>query len=71
MGSKPLNVEARIFVSVNGRRPELFVNPNIDLARESRSLLPPRWVLPTREPLPPPGKDFSGDLFGNAIQSKD
>ena len=71
MGSKPLTVEARIFVSVNGRPPELFVNPNVDLAAESRSLLPPRWVLPTHEPLPPPGKDFSEDLFGTAIQSND
>jgi len=69
MGSKPLSVEARIFVSVNGRRPELFVNPNVDLAAESRSPLPPRWVLPTHEPLPPPGKDFSEDVFGTAIQS--
>jgi vitamin K-dependent gamma-carboxylase len=71
MGSKPLTVEARIFVSVNGRRPELFVNPNTDLAAESRSLLAPRWVLPTHEPLPPPNKDFSGDLFGTAIQPED
>jgi vitamin K-dependent gamma-carboxylase len=68
MGPKPLTVEARIFVSVNGRRPELFVNPNVDLAAESRSVLPPRWVLPIHEPLPPPGKDFSEDLFGTAIQ---
>jgi vitamin K-dependent gamma-carboxylase len=71
IGSKLLTVEARIFVSVNGRRPELFVNPNVDLAAESRSLLPPRWVLPTHQPLPPPGKDFSEDLFGTAIQSND
>lgn len=71
MGSKPLTVEARIFVSVNGRRPELFVDPNVNLAAESRSLLPPRWVLPTHEPLPPPGQDFSEDLFGTAIQSSD
>ena len=71
MGSKPLTVEARIFISVNGRRPELFVNPTIDLAAESRSLLLPRWVLPTHEPLPQPGKDFSEDLFGTAIQTKD
>ena len=70
-GSKPLTVEARIFVSVNGRRPELFVDPNVDLAAESRSLLPPRWVLPTHQPLPPPGKDFSEDLFGRPIQSND
>jgi hypothetical protein len=71
MGSNPLTVEARIFVSVNSRRPELFVNPNVDLAAESRSLLPPRWVLPTHEPLPPPGKDFSENLFGTAIRSND
>ena len=71
MGSKPLTVEARIFVSVNGRRPELFVDPNVNLAAESRSLLPPRWVLPTHEPLPPPGQDFSEDLFGTTIQSND
>jgi hypothetical protein len=71
MGSKPLSVEARIFVSSNGRRPELFVDPNVNLAAESRSLLPPRWVLPTHEPLPPPGQDFSEDLFGTAIQSSD
>jgi vitamin K-dependent gamma-carboxylase len=71
MGPKPLKVEARIFVSVNGRRPELFVNPNVDLAAESRNLLPPRWVVPTHEPLPPPGKDFSEDLFGTPIQSND
>lgn len=71
MGAKPLSIEARIFISVNGRRPELFVDPNVNLAAESRSLLPPRWVLPIHEPLPPPGKDFSDDLFGTSIQSND
>jgi len=69
MSSRPLNVEARLFISVNGRQPELFVNPNVDLAAESRSLLAPRWMLPTRQPLPPPGKDFSEDLFGTPVQS--
>lgn len=71
IGSKPLTVEARIFVSLNGRRPELFVDPNVNLAAESRSLLPPRWVLPTHQPLPPPGEDFSQELFGAAIPSND
>ena len=69
MGTKPLTVEARIFVSINGRRPELFVDPNVNLAAESRTLLPPRWVLPTHEALPPAGKDFSKDIFGTATQS--
>ncbi len=68
-GSKPLTVEARIFVSVNGRRPELFVNPKVDLAAKSRGLFQPGWVLPTYQPLPPPGRDFSEDLFGTAIES--
>ena len=71
MGTKPLTVEARIFVSVNGRRPELFVDPNVNLAAESRTLLPPRWVLPAHQPLPPPGQDFSEDIFGAPIQSND
>jgi vitamin K-dependent gamma-carboxylase len=71
LGSKPLNVEARMFVSVNGRRPELFVDPNVDLAAEARTLTRPRWLLPTHEPLPPPGKDFSQDLYGSPIQSSD
>lgn len=71
MGAKPLTVQARIFVSVNGRRPELFVDPKVNLSAESRGLLAPRWVLPTHESLPPPGKDFSEDVFGTAIQSAD
>jgi hypothetical protein len=64
-GPKPLKVEARVFVSINGRRPELFVDPNVDLAAESRGLLRPRWLLTTHEPLPPPGKDFSQDPFSS------
>jgi vitamin K-dependent gamma-carboxylase len=69
METTPLTVEARIFVSINGRRPELFVDPNVNLAEQSRTLLPPRWILPTHEPLPPAGEDFSKDLFGTATQS--
>jgi len=60
-GPKPLQVEARISVSINGRTPQLYVDPNVDLAAESRSLGRPRWLVPVREPLPPPGKQFIGD----------
>jgi vitamin K-dependent gamma-carboxylase-like protein len=62
-GPKPLEVQARVFVSINRRRPELFVDPRVDLAKQSRTLMRPSWLLPIREPLPPPGKDFSNDLF--------
>jgi vitamin K-dependent gamma-carboxylase len=63
-GPKPLNVEARLFVSINGRRPELFVDPNVDLTAQSRPLMGPTWLLPTHEPLPPHGTDLSEDPFG-------
>jgi hypothetical protein len=63
LGPKPLKVEARIFNSLNGRKPELFIDPNVDLAAEPRSLKHARWLLPMHEPLPPPGKNFSEDPF--------
>lgn len=52
-GPKPLKVEARIFLGVNGRKPELYIDPNVDLAAEQRPLLRPHWLLPIQEPLPP------------------
>ena len=50
-GPKPLKVEARISVSVNGRKPELWLDPNVDLAAEPHPLGRPRWLLPIHEPL--------------------
>lgn len=60
-GPKPLQVEARILISINGRKPQLYIDPNVDLAAESRPLGRPRWLLPVREPLLPLGKPFSED----------
>ena len=62
-GPMPLIVEARIFLSINGRKPELMIDPNVDLAAEPRTLGRPRWLMPIREPLPPPGQE-SGEVFG-------
>ncbi len=58
-GPKPLKVEARVFISINGRRPQLLVDPNVDLATEPRHLGRPRWLLRIDESLPPAGKYFS------------
>ena len=63
VGPKPLQVEARLFASFNGRKPELFVDPNVDLAAERRTLLRPSWLRSVHEPLPPPGVDRSEDPF--------
>ena len=51
-GPNPLKVEARILLSIHGRKPELFLNPNVDLTNEERSVGRPPWLLPIREPLP-------------------
>ncbi len=51
-GPKPLRVEARVLVSLNGRKPQLIVDPNVDLAAESRTLGRPRWLLKIDQPLP-------------------
>jgi vitamin K-dependent gamma-carboxylase len=52
-GPKPLKVEARVLVSVNGRKAQLFLDPNVDLAAEPWSWGRPRWLLQVHEPLPP------------------
>lgn len=52
-GPKPLKVEARVFVSINDRKPQLLIDPNVDLAAEPRTLGRPHWLLQIHEPLPP------------------
>lgn len=60
-GPKPLIVEARILVSVNGRKPELLLDPNVDLAAEPHPLGRPRWLLPIHQPLPGGPRNSSGE----------
>ncbi|HWM26293.1 MAG TPA: HTTM domain-containing protein [Chthoniobacterales bacterium] len=51
-GPKPLRVAAHVITSVNGRIPQRFVDPSVDLAAEPRTLGPAPWILPRAEPLP-------------------
>ena len=51
-GPKPLKVQVRMFVSINGRKPQLFIDPNVDLVAEPRRWGRPRWLLQIHEPLP-------------------
>jgi hypothetical protein len=64
LGPEPLRVQVRMYVSMNRRRPQLFLDPNVDLAAEPRSWGRPPWLLQIHDPLPSPGQDFSRDLFG-------
>jgi hypothetical protein len=45
-------IHAICFTSLNGRRPQLLVDPQADLARRRRSLAPADFIMPLREPLP-------------------
>lgn len=50
-GYENVEVRARVMASLNGREPQLFIDPNVDLAKEQVSLLPVRWIMPLTTPL--------------------
>lgn len=50
-GYENVEVRARVMVSLNGREPQLLIDPNVDLAKEQVSLLPTRWIVPLTTPL--------------------
>ena len=54
-GYENVEVRARVMASLNGREPQLLIDPAADLTKERLSLLPARWILPLTKPLPAPG----------------
>ena len=50
-GFEAVEVTAIAQTSLNGRKAQLLVDPNCNLAQEPRTLFPVWWVLPLREPL--------------------
>jgi hypothetical protein len=62
-GPKPIQVRARIYVSINGRKPTLYIDPIVDLAAEPRTLGRPKWLLRNDESLPPKDQRYHADLF--------
>lgn len=44
-------IRALVLTSLNGRKPELLIDPNIDLAQEPRGFYFRRWINPQTEPL--------------------
>ena len=45
-GYDGVEVRAQVMSSLNGRKPQMMIDPNVDLAKERLSLLPARWILP-------------------------
>ncbi len=50
-GYDNVEVRANVMVSLNGRHPQLLVDPNVDLAKQEVSLLPQPWIVPLTTPL--------------------
>jgi hypothetical protein len=51
-GYDNVEVRAHVMVSLNGRHPQLLIDPEVDLAKEEVSLLPADWIVPLTTPLP-------------------
>ncbi len=52
-GVSNVSIHADARVSLNGRRAQRLVDPQVDLLSVSRSIWPKSWVLPLNEPLRP------------------
>jgi hypothetical protein len=48
-GVAKVEVHAWVQASLNGRIPQLLIDPYVDLAAEPRSLLPAAWILPLED----------------------
>jgi hypothetical protein len=50
-GYDNVEVRAKVTSSLNGRKPQVLIDPNVDLAKQSRNLLPAQWIVPLTTPL--------------------
>lgn len=51
-GRAGVQVRARVTASLNGREPQLLVDPEVDLAAQPRTLRRASWIVPLYQPLP-------------------
>ena len=49
-GHGDVQVHALVRASLNGRAPQLLVDPDVDLAAQPRNLRPAAWILPLDDP---------------------
>lgn len=50
-------VRAQASLSLNGRRPQLLIDPDVNLAGEARSLWPAKWIVPLGRSSPRAARD--------------
>jgi len=50
-GYDNVEVRAQVTSSLNGRKPQVLIDPTVDLAKQGRNLLPASWIVPLTTPL--------------------
>lgn len=55
---RDVEVRALVLLSLNGRKPQLLIDPNVNLVHKKRGERTRPWVLPQSEPLRYPGWDL-------------
>jgi len=70
-GYEQIEIRAKVFVSLNARKPHYMVDPTVDLGSQPRSIIPAKWIMPLVEPRPTREqiKDFLEKLI-NLMNSK-
>lgn len=68
---RDVEIHAHAFCSLNGRRPQFLVDPEIDLASQSRSLRHQPWIIPLQEPLPDKPWDQPPNTWGKTLKLPD
>jgi hypothetical protein len=63
-----VEIRAQVLVSLNGRKPQVLVDADVDLARQPRSLGPYRWVKPLTEPLAEPPWDMPASRWSSRMK---
>jgi vitamin K-dependent gamma-carboxylase len=51
-GYEEIEIRVRSEASLNGRKPQLIFDPDVDLVKEKWTYKPKSWILPLTEPLP-------------------
>jgi vitamin K-dependent gamma-carboxylase len=65
------SVHALVLASLNGRKPELMIDPNVDLMQEPRGFHNRDWIMPQTEPLRRPAWNLPPDQWRQNVELPD
>jgi len=51
-GNDNMEIRAKVLASLNYRKPQYLVDPNVNLAKQPRSIWPDNWIMPLTESVP-------------------